>query len=124
MVVIQQPVGLSGTPSPANGAISVALSSTLSWTAATNATGYNVYFGTASPPPLVSSSQAGLTYSPGTLISNTTYYWRIDPLNSCGANTGIALAFTTTIQQYTSSSIFSVPAGITSIKVQSWGGGG
>ena len=38
---------------------------------------YNVYFGTRSPPPLVSSGQSATTYDPGTMGSNTTYYWRI-----------------------------------------------
>lgn len=37
---------------------------------------YDVYFGTSSPPPLVSSAQAAATYDPGTLSYSTTYYWR------------------------------------------------
>lgn len=62
--------------------------SSLNWTAAAGATGYDVYFGTAAVPPLVSTNQAGTTYNTGTLLASTTYYWRIVPRNSCGATTG------------------------------------
>ena len=38
---------------------------------------YDVYFGTASEPPLVSASQPSQIYNPGTLENGKTYYWRI-----------------------------------------------
>ncbi|MFH1101673.1 MAG: PKD domain-containing protein, partial [Methanobacteriota archaeon] len=38
---------------------------------------YDVYFGTASSPPKVSSNQSGTTYNPGTLDYETMYYWKI-----------------------------------------------
>ncbi len=46
---------------------------------------YDVYFGTAVDPPLVSGAQAGLTYDPGVLDFNTTYYWKI--VSRSGTNT-------------------------------------
>jgi hypothetical protein len=82
--------------SPSNGATNVSLSQVISWAATATATGYDVYFGTSATPPLVSSNQAGTTYNPGTLTSNTTYYHRIVPKNSVGDATGCSTwSFTT-----------------------------
>ncbi|KYK20776.1 hypothetical protein AYK24_03570 [Thermoplasmatales archaeon SG8-52-4] len=38
---------------------------------------YDVYFGESNPPPIVASNQSNLTFNPGKLKSETTYYWRI-----------------------------------------------
>src|SRR6185503_6660914 len=40
-------------------------------------------------------NQAGTTYDPGTLSAGTTYYWRIDEINSSGTTTGTVWSFTT-----------------------------
>ena len=80
--------------SPANGATGVSAAPTLSWNASTGATSYDVYFGTASAPPLVTNT-AGLTYAPGTLSPGTTYYWAVGARNSAGANESAAWSFTT-----------------------------
>ncbi len=67
--------------SPANGSMGTALKTQLSWSDATGATAYDLYFGTSSPPQLVGST-AGASYAPGTLDSNTTYYWQVIADNS------------------------------------------
>jgi hypothetical protein len=67
-------------PSPADGAINRHTNTQLSWTGSDpdgDALTYDVFFGTANPPPLVSSRQAGTTYNPGALDYNTQYYWHI-----------------------------------------------
>ena len=87
--------GQASSPSPANGATSVGTTTDLSWTAGSGATYHDVYFGTANPPPLVSSGQAGTTYDTGTMSNSTTYYWRIDEKNSYGTTTGTVWSFTT-----------------------------
>ena len=47
----------------------------LVWNPVGGATGYDVYFGNTSNPPLVSSNQAGTTYSnTNCMPPNTTYY--------------------------------------------------
>jgi hypothetical protein len=74
--------------SPSNGATDRPVTQTITWAATATATGYDVYFGTSATPPLVSSNQAGTTYNPGTLSSNTTYYHKIVPRNSVGPATG------------------------------------
>jgi subtilisin-like proprotein convertase family protein len=63
---------------------------TLSWSAATNATSYDVFFGTDNPPTnLVNgTNQAGTSYATGTLAASQTYYWRVLPRNAQNAASG------------------------------------
>ena len=96
------PPGQATSPSPADGAINVGVTTDLSWTAGTGSpTSRDVYFGTAASPPLVSSSQVPTTYDTGTMSNNTTYYWRIDEKNAGGTTTGVLWSFTTIPAQYT-----------------------
>ncbi len=69
--------------SPSNGATGVAVAPTLTWNAASGATSYDVYFGTSSPPPLVTNT-AGTNYAPGVLSAGATYYWQIAARNGFG----------------------------------------
>ena len=39
--------------------------------------------------------QSGVTFSPGRLAANTTYYWRADAKNAVGVTTGTVWKFTT-----------------------------
>jgi hypothetical protein len=48
---------------------------------------YDVYFGTNSSPPKVSSNQSTAIYDPGNLKVNSTYYWRIISWDNHGAVT-------------------------------------
>jgi hypothetical protein len=81
---------------PTNAATNVSLTQLLTWATAAGASGYDVYFGTSSNPPLVSSNQVGLTYNPGILSPSTLYYWQIVPRNSNGSSSGCAVwSFTT-----------------------------
>src|SRR5690606_38503274 len=75
---------------PADGATETPITPLLAWNPQSCATSYDVYFGTAMTPPLVSNNQGGATYNPGTLVPNTTYYWRIVPSNSGGDAAGCA----------------------------------
>ncbi|MFA5031686.1 MAG: hypothetical protein WC614_01580 [bacterium] len=67
--------------SPSDGATGVVTSAQLNWSGGDPDAGstvkYTVYFGTQSPPPLVSSDQSNTTYNPGTMIGATTYYWKV-----------------------------------------------
>jgi hypothetical protein len=87
------PPAAPGSPSPASGAIGVATSSTLSWSAA-GATSYDVRFGTSSPPPQVVTGQAAASYVPA-LSPSTTYFWQIIAHNSGGITSGAIWSFTT-----------------------------
>ncbi len=90
------PPGQASNPSPANSATDVNTAANLSWTAGSSATSYNVYFGTTSPGTEM-GNQAGTTFATSTMSNNTTYYWRIDSVNSNGTTTGTAWSFTTAL---------------------------
>ncbi|HBG28107.1 MAG: hypothetical protein A2Y10_00905 [Planctomycetes bacterium GWF2_41_51] len=82
-------------PTPANNAVNVSLGATLAWTAGGGAVSHDVYFGTVSPGDF-KGNQTVITYLPGTLSANTTYYWRIDEKDSLDNTiTGDIWSFTT-----------------------------
>lgn len=85
--------GTATGPSPANAATSVCYSgtgavNTLTWTAVSGATSYDVYFGAGSLPGTITANVTTASYGTGTLAASTTYYWRVVPRNSCGITTG------------------------------------
>ena len=89
---------------PANAATGVSLAPTLTWTAGSNTSSYDVYLSTnqtdvnnQSAGARVSTSQAGTSYNSAALSPSTTYYWRVVPKNSVGtAATGCTTqSFTT-----------------------------
>ncbi len=88
------PPGQADNPTPADQAIDVNRRGSLRWTAA-NATKYDVYFGTGTPPAF-QITQTTTDYSPGLLDPVTTYYWRIDSSNGCVTTPGLVWSFTTT----------------------------
>jgi len=85
---IQVAPGKATTPiSPSNNAVGqVRTGITLSWTAA-GGTSRNVYFGTATTPPQVTTGQTTTTYATGTMGQGKQYYWRVDEKNACGTVT-------------------------------------
>jgi len=90
------PIPICVSPSsPTNGQTNVSLTQTLSWTTSTDATSYDVYFGSTLPgTPTINTTST--TYNPGTLLEGTTYYWKIVPKNSTGSPTGCSTwSFTT-----------------------------
>ena len=87
-------------PSPQDIDTNVPLNTTLSWTDADPDSGdtvtYDVYFGTANPPSIVSSDQSPLSFEPSALSYSTTYYWKIVATDNHGATTeGPVWSFTT-----------------------------
>ena len=89
-------------PSPADGATQVAVDTDLSWTAGAGAQSHDVYFGTdPSSLPLESEGQSTTTYDPdpGTLVNNTTYYWRIDEFDGSTTHQGDVWSFTTFVPE-------------------------
>ncbi|GBL34585.1 serine-rich adhesin for platelets [Filimonas sp.] len=76
----------------------------LSWQGGGGApTGYDVYFSANQtdvtnmvPAALVSSNQAGTSYTPAGLAANATYYWKVIPRNADGPALGCSVqSFTT-----------------------------
>ena len=79
-------------------------STTLSWTAAANATSHDVYFGTDRDAvavanhasPLFHGNQTATTCSVQALDSTATYYWRVDEVTAAGNTvTGAVWSFRT-----------------------------
>ncbi|MHC4739604.1 MAG: right-handed parallel beta-helix repeat-containing protein, partial [Planctomycetota bacterium] len=88
------PPGQATNPDPADSATDVSIAADLSWTAGTNSTSSDVYFGTTSPGSF-QGNQTATTFDPGALGYDTTYYWRIDEINTGGTTTGNVWSFTT-----------------------------
>ena len=90
------PVGpplVPASPSPADGAIDVAPSATLSWNSSA-ATTFDLALGTANPPPVIAAGLTTNTYMPG-LLGSTTYYWQVTARNASGSTPGPIWSFTT-----------------------------
>ena len=87
-------------PGPSNGALNQPLNSTLAWSCSDpdgDPLTYDVYFGTTNNPQLISSGQGQLTYNPGQLNNNSTYYWKIVAKDNQGGSTaGPVWNFSTT----------------------------
>jgi hypothetical protein len=93
---VQQPLplpGQAGNPNPPDGATSIEITADLSWTAGSDATSHDVYFGTSNPPAF-QDNQTAATFDPA-MTYLTKYYWRIDEVNSSGKAPGIVWSFTT-----------------------------
>jgi hypothetical protein len=91
--------GAASTPSPANSAADVSITADLSWSAGSDATSHDVYFGTDSTPDSgeLQGNQTATTFDTGTMSNNTTYYWRIDQVNAAATTTGTVWSFTTIV---------------------------
>ena len=70
---------------PANGVSNRPLTSTLSWTASSGATSYDVYLGPTSSPALMANVTA-TSYTPPTLNAGVTYFWNVVAKNSAGSS--------------------------------------
>jgi len=82
---------------PTAGSGGVKLNPTLTWSSGGGVpSGYDVYFGNTPNPPLVSSAQVTTSFATDTLTWNTTYYWKVVPVNSFGEAIGcVERQFTT-----------------------------
>ena len=93
--------GQASNPSPPNGADQVEREVILSWTSGAYAVSHDVYLGMDNPGhPLelvFIGNQTSNQFDPGRLDRNTTYFWRIDEVNSNGTRTGVIWKFSTTI---------------------------
>jgi hypothetical protein len=89
--------GQASNPGPADGAAGVSTNAGLSWTAGSDVTSHDVYFGTNPAPGAGESqgNQTSTTFDPGVLAYSTTYHWRIDEVNANGTTTGDIWSFTT-----------------------------
>ena len=100
--------GAVGSPDPANGAVDVKHTPTLTWTPGVYSASHQIYFDddedavknadTSSPEYKGSGNLGAESYEPGKLQWDTTYYWRIDEANNVNPDspwTGNVWSFTT-----------------------------
>ncbi|MHC4628241.1 MAG: LamG domain-containing protein [Planctomycetota bacterium] len=97
--------GAVGSPQPANGAVDVEMTATLSWTAADNASSHEVYFGTdadavnnattASPEYIGPKPLGAESHDPEGLAWGGSYAWRVDEVYPTGVVKGLVWTFTT-----------------------------
>lgn len=84
------PPGCAGNIGPVSASLITNTSVTLSWSAVSGATGYDVYLGTSNlPTTTIATNVSGTSMSytvPGT--ANATYYWYVQPKNAAGNATG------------------------------------
>jgi hypothetical protein len=86
-------------PQPANAATDVAVDTSLSWRAGREAGSHQVFFGTDQAAVAGGTAAAktvtAQTFTPGSLNFDTTYYWRVDEVNTT-TYPGEVWSFTTT----------------------------
>jgi len=97
--------GAVSAPQPADGGTGVSMTTSLSWTAATNTTSHQVYLGmdkdavrnagTSSPEYHGSAALGSESIDPGKLAWETMYYWRVDAVTNAGTVKGPIWSFTT-----------------------------
>lgn len=88
--------GCAANTAPATGSFVTSTSGILSWTAASGATGYDVYFGTSNIPTTVIASNVSATSFSYTIPAtpNIVYYWYVQPKNANGNAVGCTSSVT------------------------------
>ncbi len=69
--------------SPSNGAVGVSTTTTLDWSSSSNASSYDVYLGTSSPPPLYLVDEPAPRIGVSGLAASRTYYWSVVAKVAC-----------------------------------------
>ena len=82
-------------PSPVVGRAAIGLRPTLSWLPSAGATGYDLYLGTTSPPPLHVGDLTATALTLPDLAPGTTFYWRVVAHNESGESPASPWSFTT-----------------------------
>jgi hypothetical protein len=88
--------GLATNPNPADAAVNVSLSPTLTWVNPSGVTATEVFFG-SSPETMVSvySGAPSTSYAASSLGYYTNYYWRVNSTDGTGTTVGTTWSFRT-----------------------------
>ncbi|VVB59257.1 Concanavalin A-like lectin/glucanases superfamily protein [uncultured archaeon] len=100
---VNTPPNMPSYPNPDDGENAVSVTIDLGWNGGDpnpdDTVLYDVYFGTSNSPPKVRSNQSALSYDPGILLYNTSFYWKIVAWDNHGASTTGPLWHFTTQQK-------------------------
>ncbi|MHC4510991.1 MAG: proprotein convertase P-domain-containing protein [Planctomycetota bacterium] len=112
----------ASAPSPANGAVEVALDTVLSWEPGFSAIERKVYLGTSDSPGLFAMT-TGTSVAPA-LEPSTTYYWKVDEVEADGTkHGGTVWSFTTPPGEATEFDPADGAVGVTTDATLSWRSG-
>lgn len=106
------PPDAPSAPLPANGAPGIPVDTRLTWNAP-GGSSFNLRFDTTSPPSVLTGGITSTSYDPspeGSLEYETTYYWRIEAVNSAGSVNGAVWSFTTEDAPVPETPALTVPA--------------
>ncbi len=124
-ITVKGPPNVPSNPSPANNAINQNYPNvTLSWTGGDpdgDAVTYDLYFGTASNPPLHSTNLTSTSFVKGSLQSYTKYYWKIVAKDGVSTTTGPIWNFTTRAYQIVNDNFETRPLGQLAASTLPWG---
>ncbi len=84
------PAGGFNLVAPANGASSVPVTTTLQWSSSASASGYDVYLGSSTSPPLYLSDVTQTRLGVAGLASSTTYSWRVVAKVACDPSKNVS----------------------------------
>jgi len=102
------PAGCSVNAAPAAGSFVTNTSVTFSWSAASGATAYDIYFGTANIPVTTIATNVTTTSYTYTIpaTANATYYWYVQPRTASGTPTSCS----SSVSSFTYINILAPPA--------------
>jgi uncharacterized repeat protein (TIGR01451 family) len=110
-VTTVEPVGapaVVSVVSPSVAVTGVPTNATLAWGPAAGAASYQVYFGIATSPLVLTTT--GTSYTPPTMKDNTTYFWSVTAVNAAGSMSSAVFSFTTATKNGCSLSLPTVSA--------------
>jgi uncharacterized protein (TIGR02145 family) len=93
------PPSMPSNPNPTIGSQFIPLDQIITWQCSdpeNDQLTFNIFFGTASPPPIVVSNTNEFSYKTYSLERETKYYWKVDASDGHSTTTGTIWDFTTT----------------------------
>ncbi len=87
----------AGNPYPVNNALNIPGTTLVTWSPGIRSTNHDIYFGKVFPgeADVTEANQTDTLFDPGLLERSTTYYWRVDEVNTFGKTAGEIWSFTT-----------------------------
>ncbi|HJZ70189.1 MAG TPA: fibronectin type III domain-containing protein [Vicinamibacterales bacterium] len=93
------PPSTPSSPTPADAANAIPVTTSVAWATSTNATHYDISFGLTNPPLLAAQNLTSPNYQPGAvLVNGATYYWQVVAKGPGGVTPGPIWRFATAME--------------------------